>query len=179
MPDNMLFWMCTRFFGTLFSHMAFYAQPSDAARLAMDIEDAGEQFYRKLADISRDEKAKSLFSYLADQEAQHKIIFGVMMQEAKDEKQSEYVIDVMSEMKTGIDDLKTYVFTGGTPDNNLDIFAALQIAIHAEEESIKIYNEMKRVFIARFSDVLTKIITEEQKHRTILLDFKQTIPAIE
>jgi rubrerythrin len=160
--------------------MAFYAEPGDVAKLAMNIEDAGEQFYRKLADMVRDEKAKSLFSYLADQEEQHKIIFGVIVQEAKNEKQSEYVIDIMSQMKTGISDLVTFVFPAeNNPDINTDIFGALKIAVHAEEESIRIYSEMKRVFINRFTDVLSKVIAEEQKHRKILLDFQNTIPSIE
>lgn len=157
--------------------MAFYAQSGDVARLAMDIEDAGWQFYRKLADISADEKVKSLFTYLAHQEAEHKIIFDRIRREAENEPENEYVINVISLMQTEINDLKTFVFPEHIdPSAHIDIHLALQIAIHAEEESIRIYSEIQRVFIDRFSDVLTKIVDEEKRHLALLLEFKKTLP---
>jgi rubrerythrin len=158
--------------------MAYYAQSADIARLAMDVEDAGWQFYRKLAGVSEDKKVKELFTYLSDQEAKHKIIFGSIVQEVQTEQENEYVIDVISEMQTGIRDIKKFIFPSEIdPSAHIDIVVAIQIAIHAEDESIRVYTEMKRVLIDRFSNVLTKVITEEQNHREILLNLQKTFPS--
>jgi rubrerythrin len=159
--------------------MAYYAQSSDLVRLAMNIEDAGWQYYRKLASASEDEKTIQLFTYLADQEIQHKIIFETIAREAESEQEHEYVIDVIREMQTGIHDLTTFVFPEHIePGTHIDMEIALDNAIHAEEESIRVYGEMKRVFIDRFSTVLTKVIAEEQRHREILLDYLKTLPPV-
>lgn len=159
--------------------MAFYAQSSDIARLAMDIEDAGWQFYRKLAAASEDEKVIKLFTYLADQEIQHKIIFETIARDVQNEQENEYVINVIAELETGISDLTTFVFPAHIdPSTHIDMETAIHNAIHAEEESIRVYSEMKRVFIDRFSTVLTKVITEEEQHRTILLDIQKNLPSI-
>lgn len=157
--------------------MAFYVEPSDIARMAIDIEDAGQQFYRKLAATGTDEEAKSIFSYLAQQEGQHKIIFGTILQQtAKEQKQQEYVIDIMGQMKTMIDDLRTFVFNAEkTSGTGINLSAAVKLAIHGEEESIRIYSEMKRVLTDTFATVLEKVIGEEQKHFNILLDFQNKL----
>lgn len=158
--------------------MSFYAQSSDIARLAMDIEDAGWQYYKKLAKISENTKVKELFTYLANQEAEHKIIFDRIARDVQNQQENEYVINVIAELETGISDLKTFVFPSNIdPSSHIDITVAIQNAIHAEEESIRVYNEMKRVFIDRFATVLTKVITEEEKHRAILLDLLITLPS--
>jgi rubrerythrin len=154
--------------------MAYYAQSADIARLAMNIEDAGWLFYKKLADVSADKKVKELFQYLAYQEAQHKIIFEQMVHNMQQEQQNEYVIDVIRELETGISDLKRFVFPQHIdPSSHIDLTVATEIAIRAEKESIRVYGEMKRVFINRFSSVLTRVIGEEQKHLSILVDFQK------
>jgi rubrerythrin len=158
--------------------MAFYAEAGDIARLAMDIEDAGQQFYNKLASSSTEENAKNLFTYLANQEEQHKLIFGAIMQQtSQEQKQGEYVIDIVGQMRTMIDDLRTFVFNNQVfaTGTGIDLPAAVTIAIHAEEESVRIYSEMKRVLTETFAPVLEKIISEEQKHLKILQDFQQTL----
>ena len=157
--------------------MAFYAQSADIARLAMEIEDAGWVYYRKLAEASADREVKKIFTYLSDQEVQHKIIFEKISKEVTSQQQNEYVIDVVSQLETGISDLTTFVFPEKIdPSSDINIPVAIKIAIHAEDESIGAYSEMKKVFIARFSDVLTRIIQEEEHHRRILLDYLKTLP---
>lgn len=156
--------------------MAFYAQSTDLVRLAMDIEDAGWQFYKKLADTSEVKKVKELFIYLASQEAEHKIIFNKIAKDAQNVQENEYVINILAEMETAISDLKMFVFPQKIdPSPHINMTVAIQIALHAEDESIRVYSEMKRVFIDRFSDVLTKVITQEQHHRILLLNLQQTL----
>ena len=154
--------------------MAFYAEAADIARMAMDIEDAGQQFYTKLAATTPDAHAKSLFTYLAGQEGQHKLIFGTILQQtAQDQKQQEYVIDILGQMKTMVDDLRAFIFNAqNASGSGIDLPAAVTLAIHGESESIRIYGEMKRVLTETFTPILEKIITEEQKHLKILQDFQ-------
>jgi len=154
--------------------MAFYVEAADIARMAMDIEDAGQQFYNKLAATSADARAKSLFAYLANQEGQHKLIFGTILQQtAQDQKQQEYVIDILGQMKTIIDDLRAFVFNAEKASGTgIDLPAAVTLAIHGESESIRIYSEMGRVLTETFTPVLEKVIAEEQKHFKILQDFQ-------
>jgi rubrerythrin len=157
--------------------MAYYAEAADIARMAMDIEDAGQQFYNKLATTSANDEAKSLFSYLAGQEGQHKILFGTILQQtAKEQKQQEYVIDVVGLMKIMIDDIRDFVFSAEKAVGaGIDLSAAVKLAIHGETESIRVYSEMRRVYTNTFTQVLSKIISEEQKHFDILQDFQNKL----
>jgi rubrerythrin len=157
--------------------MAYFAEASEVARMAMNIEDAGNQFYLKLAATSSDEEAKSLFVYLAKQEEQHKIIFGTILQQtAKEQGQQEYVIDVLGLMKIMLDDIQNFVFNAEKADGGgLDLFAAVKLAIHGETESIRVYREIRRVYTNTFTQVLSKIIDEEQKHYKILSDFQSKL----
>jgi rubrerythrin len=157
--------------------MSYYVGTHEVARLAVDIEDAGNRFYTHLVQVCRDGKAKKLFSYLAEQETQHKIKFQTIADETdKTEIQSEYVIDILGLMKSAIDDLQKYVFNEKAAVNtDLLLSGALAIGIHGEEESIRIYSVLKNSLTNRFAPVLEKIITEEQEHLQFLFDYREVM----
>jgi rubrerythrin len=155
--------------------MSYYVGVHEVARLAVDIEDAGNRFYTHLVQVSHDEKAKKLFLYLAEQETQHKIKFQTIAdQAAKTETQAEYVVDIYGLMKAAIDDLQLYVFNEKATGNAYaHLSGAVAIGIHGEEESIRIYGMLKQSLVNKFAPVLEKIIAEEQEHLQFLFDYRE------
>ena len=147
--------------------------PRQIAEMAMGVEEAGEEFYTKLASVLDDQKLKDIFLILSKAELQHRDMFKNIAGSFSGEEDSEYSIDLPTLMKRYIDKLKEVAFNiksfSSKPDN---VQEALNIAIYTEEEAIRIYTEMYNSFVDKFHDILTKIINEEKKHLGILTDIQ-------
>ena len=150
--------------------------PRQIAEMAMGVEEAGEKFYTKLADVLDDKKLKDIFISLSKAELQHRDIFKSIADSFSGEEDSEYSIDLPALMQSYVEKLKDVVFNlqsfSSKPDNMQE---ALNIAVYTEEEAIRIYTEMYNSFVDKFHNILTKIISEEKKHLKILDEVKAKI----
>jgi len=158
-------------------NMGYYFSPYRIAEMAMQVEEAGVEFYKNLASRNKDETTKKVFLFLADQELSHYKGFSVVASEMKqNNSEYEYSIDVARLLQQSIDDLKDSAFNTNSPKtDSIDIKKCLDIAIHIEEESARIYQEIYKSFIEKFHKVILKIINEEEKHLKTLLNVKEKL----
>lgn len=147
--------------------------PHQIAEMAMSVEEAGVIFYERLATLVDDPKLKQIFTTLSKAELGHRDTFRGIADSSLKDGLSEYSVDLSLLMKNHIDKLKEAAFNMRSFSNKpTTIQEALSIAIHIEQEAIRIYTEMRNTFIERFHEVLSGIIEEEKKHSEILHDIK-------
>lgn len=133
----------------------------EIVNFAIEIEKNGEKFYRSAAEKITDEKIKSLFTVLADEETEHRKTFENLLGKVKNYEISD---DLGGEYFTY---LKAYVdgkiFNKNIPKvkNTVDI---IQFALNAERDSILYYLEMKNFVQEDDGKIVDKIIEEERQH---------------
>lgn len=156
--------------------MAYYFKPTEITQLAVDVEESGYRFYRALSEWFTDFKTKSIFIDLANQELDHEKAFKKMGEESENAAdESGYVINIGILLQTAIGELKEAFDLTKVQKEGFDIVKALDLGIAVEDESIRIYSEVKEKFISRFGPILQKIIDEEKNHRLILQELKEKI----
>ena len=148
----------------------FNFSPYQIAVMAMSIEEAGAAFYEILANSVDDQRLIDMFTNLSKEELKHKEAFSSIAAFFHQKDLNEYAVDVAMLMQANLNKLKAAVFNMRNQPKN--IREALDIAIHAEEESIRIYTEMYNVYIAKFHAVLLAIIDEEKRHLKKLIKTK-------
>lgn len=143
------------------------------AEMAMGVEEAGASFYERLAAVAEDETLKDIFIALAKAELSHREQFRGIADSFRNDDRNEYAVDLCLLMKNYIDSLKAAAFTlQSFSKNPTRIHDAIDIAIHTEQEAIRIFTGMHNAFIERFRGVLSAIIEEEKKHLAIVGDIK-------
>lgn len=146
------------------------------AEMAMGVEEAGVNFYKTLATVVDDKKLKDIFTALAKAELGHRDTFKNIADSFRKDDFDEYSINFPMLMKNYIDKIKEATFNMRSFSKNpASIEEAIGIAIHTEQESIRIYTEIKNMFIERFHKIFESIISEERKHLEILTDIKNKI----
>jgi rubrerythrin len=155
--------------------MAYYFSPYEIAALAMQIEEAGLIFYTKLSNLTRDENARKMFSYLSDQESKHKQIFEDMAKDSeKRYPEAEYVIDIRSQVETLLAFIKEKSFNlTSVTTETVNLKESVEIGIQAEIQSVSVYQLTKNTLVAIFVPVIDQIIAEEESHLAILSKYKK------
>lgn len=149
---------------------------AEIARLAMQVEERGRRFYDDLAARSGGADAALLFQQLASQEDRHRQVFAEIAGDIDRETTTEqYDIDLYEHMrKSFIDILENKAFGQMKPaDGTFDLPAALELAIHVEDLSVRIYERMQDSFVEKFHAPIGRIIQEEREHRRSLLLYKK------
>ena len=160
--------------------MTFYFAPYEIAQLAMQIEEEGQIFYIKIANVTQNESAKKMFKFLSDQELIHKQTFQNFAAESEHtEKTEEYSVDVRSQMAVLLDFIKrkSFSFDSVTSDTK-DIIQAVDVGIQIEIQSISVYQLAKQTFIDKFTPLIDRIIMEEESHLGLLRDYKNKFEAV-
>ena len=154
--------------------MGYFFAPYQIVEMAMHVEEKGAEFYKYLGERNRDVKVKKIFAELSNQEINHREIFNKLALEArKIGAEYEYSINVEELLQNGIDDLEKSIFSFQSLESDkIDMRGCLELAIHAEDQAVHIYNAMKDSFIKEFQDVISQIINEEKKHLEILLKIR-------
>ena len=135
------------------------------AELAVKAEEAGEGYYRHLAQVVSDKKVKELCGFFAAQEVEHREQFQKIADEAKhDDAEKTFSLDVVTMMHDGINNLKRGYQSGEKAGAGLDLKGCLELALNAEEETIKLYQDIQSALEGRYNSVLFKIIHEEHNH---------------
>lgn len=151
---------------------------SEIVELGIQIEKNGRDFYNTLVDQSKNQKAKDIFKFLADQEEAHiatfqKVLDSVHKYEPSESYPGEYFA-YMNALASN------YVFT--RKDKGKEIAKkvrgdkeAVELGIGSEKDSIIFYEGMKRVVPEYGHKVIDEMIEQEQNHLRQLADLKKNL----
>jgi len=150
---------------------------SEIYQFAIKIEENGEKFYRQMVAKLPDTKVKELFTFLADEEVQHKATFSAMLSKFEDYKPAEsYPGEYFAYLKAYADNL---VF--GFKQFDADIASienaesAIQFAIGKELDTIMYFQEMKNLVPESERKRINAIIEEERRHVVKLSELKRSL----
>lgn len=157
--------------------MEYFFSSHEIAGMAMRVEEAGIEFYKKAAKFAVNEKVKKIFLFLADAEVDHRNAFkDIMETEQKNDSLDEYSIDIASDIEHLIGKFEKAVFDLKSPEvSSLTIAKCLDVGIHVESGLIAAYTELHEVLIGKFYNVLEKIIGEEKTHLAMLQNVKKKL----
>jgi rubrerythrin len=138
------------------------------------VEKAGAEFYRRLAGEVRNQAVKDVFWGLVKDEVKHQKDFldmaDVMNSEGLTIESSMNLDEVMS---SAADKIESIIKGSELVDmDEANIKRAIDIGIHNERESIRVYSEFFKIKNAGFILVLNRIIEEERKHQNQLEKLK-------
>lgn len=157
--------------------MSIFFKASDIFRFAVRIEENGERFYRHAAEVVEDTHSKKIFTYLADEENQHKKTFETLLSNIDEYEPFEsYPGEYLAYLRSFVDKL---VFPNEEFDREIrkinDLSSILDFGIQRELDSLLYYYEVKRSTPKNQQKLIDKIIDEERKHFTQLSEFKKTV----
>jgi rubrerythrin len=130
------------------------------------VEKAGAEFYRKLAGEVHNQAVKDVFGELVKDEVKHQKDFlelaGAICMEGMCLESSTNLAEVMSSVADKIES----IIKGSelVAMDEADIKQAIDIGIHNERESIRVYSELLEIKDAGFTAVINRIIEEEKHH---------------
>jgi rubrerythrin len=152
----------------------------EITRIAIDMEKEGQEFYRKASALAADEKLRSMFILLAEQEKKHSEIFYDLHKAFSEigKLEDDYLYDeeVALYIKALVDN-KVFRQEELERIKKMDSMKdALQIGINSEMNSILFYSEMIRnTKSAEVMGALSLILAEEKKHLVDLTNLINTI----
>jgi len=145
---------------------------SEVLQLAVRIEENGRDFYDILASKAKDERTKSMFLFLSEEEGKHIEDFRKILDEVKNSTPKEaFTDDYFAYIKSLSE---KYVFTesgkGRVLAEGIDSEKeALDFAVKIERDSIDFYKNIKKSVPADSLNSLDEIISQEQGHLKKLL----------
>jgi len=147
----------------------------EVVQLGIQIEKNGRDFYSTVAMSSKEDKAKQIFQYLADEEKKHIRLFENILSDIEEyESSGLYTEEYFAYLRALSEE---YVFTKEKKGQEIaqkvkDDREAIEIGIDAEKDSILFYNEMKKLVIKDRHGALNKLIEQEQEHLRKLSELK-------
>jgi rubrerythrin len=148
---------------------------NDILKVAVNIEENGEQFYRYAVGLTEDKETKELFEYLANEEVNHQRTFQDLLSKmpASTPRES-YPGEYLAYIQSYTDKI---IFTKEELEEKLpeikDILSAIDFAIQRELDSILYYHEMKNFVSEHQHRSIDQIINEERKHFSNLATIKE------
>lgn len=142
-------------------------QDREIIDLAAEIEKAGSQFYKRLAEKAPNEKIKGLLLYLAAEEDQHLVKFRELGKDmapvnAPETYQGEYFeyvgFTVESHIFNNKEKLEQLV---GNASSGLDI---IKLATDFEKDTLLFFNGLRNLVLKDQQAVIDDLIMEEQIH---------------
>ena len=148
---------------------------SEIYQFAIRIEENGEKFYRKMAKKLDEPKIKELFTFIADEEIQHKKIFENMLSKIESyEPPESYPGEYFEYLRAYVDNV---LFSINKFDEDVEkihnALEAIQFAIDKELDSVLYYQEMRNVVLAHQKELIKNIIEEERRHVVKLSEIKR------
>ena len=151
---------------------------SEIVELSVQIEINGRDFYKLVAEKSKNNKAKDIFKYLKNEEEKHietfqKILSSVHKYEPKTAYPQEY-FSYMNSLAS------EYVFT--QKDKGKEVAKkvktdkeAVDLGIRAEKGAITFYEGMKKIVPEEDKKIISKLIKEEENHLKKLTELKENL----
>jgi len=132
---------------------------------AIKFEQGGEEFYRRIAGLTKDEKVRQVCLFFASEEREHLKIFKNMIQESNVDVEREFSANIISLMNQQIHKLKETGMQSPSFDfSSMSIQQCLELALNIELATIAIYEEIRREMDTNYNMILYKIIHEESRH---------------
>ncbi|MBU1127605.1 MAG: ferritin family protein [Candidatus Omnitrophica bacterium] len=151
---------------------------SEIVEIGIQIEINGRDFYKKMAEKTKNQSVRDIFQALSEEEEEHittfqKILNSVHEYEPRGAYPDEYFA-YMNALAGG------HVFTkehtaSSIAENTAKDIDAVDIGIIFEEESITFYEEMKMIVPANDQELLVQLIEQEKKHLQKLIAFKNKL----
>ena len=149
---------------------------SEIFQFAVRIEENGEKFYRKVADLSDDTNLKNLFTFLADEEVRHKQTFGELLSKIEKYEPSEtYTGEYFAYLKAYADQIVFSSMIDRELDEKMNPVSSLEFGIRRELDSILYYLEVKKAVPETQRHLIDTIIDEERSHFLKLSNLKKTL----
>ena len=152
-----------------------HSQSADVIlRLAIQVEEEGALFYRKLARLTRNPAVKETLLSLAEDEVRHQKDLAEIASALPPENQAiSSPINFIEMMKNGVDTLKK-AMKGAEPIDAdfLNLGEAFNIGIHNEKNAIQIYRDLANIFPPPLAAALGRIVEEEKGHLDKLVRIK-------
>ena len=150
---------------------------SEVVEIGIQIEINGRDFYNTLIDQTENEKVKSVFKYLAEEEEKHikafQEILDVVQTYEHEESYTDEYFAYMSALSKG------HVFT--EKDKGVEIAkncagdnAAIDLAIRFENDSITFYEGMKQAVRQNEHKIIDNLIDQEKLHMQKLEELKNS-----
>ncbi len=141
--------------------------PQEILRIAVKVEERGENLYAALEAKSTNDKLKKLWKYLKEQEDLHRQIFQEML-----EKVGDYIVYEFNpgEYESYLRAISSqYIITQELIEKKTEeLFAsdmeAIDFAIGIEKDSILTYTTLRDYVLSEKQSILDKVIREEKKH---------------
>ncbi len=138
---------------------------SEVFQFAIRIEENGALLYRRLAEKTEDSRWKEIFTYLADQEDQHRTTFEKLLASLENYQPQEiYPDEYFLYLRSFADNI---IFTSQTEKElaaGSGITDIIDFAIRRELDSIMYYLETKPLVPPGQQNQVEKIIEEERRH---------------
>ena len=151
---------------------------AEILQIAVQIEKNGKDFYEELVNLSYDEQAIKVFTYLAQEEERHIAVFKKLLDSVQTYDQQEVYPD---EYFSYLNKLASeHVFTQENKGKEAakgieDPVDAVDLGIKFEEESISLFQAMKKVVSKDSQNVIDILIMQEQKHLKDLSNLKDVL----
>ncbi|MBU0469071.1 MAG: ferritin family protein [Candidatus Omnitrophica bacterium] len=151
---------------------------SEVLQIGVEIEKNGRDFYQELVNLSDEEDAVKIFTYLADQESNHINAFKKMLDSIQDYGQQEVYPD---EYFSYLSELASeHVFTKENKGKEAAASVktpveAVDLGIKFEEDSIALFEAMKKVVPLESQSVLDVLISQEHGHLKDLSEIKEVL----
>lgn len=151
---------------------------SEIVEMGIQIEKNGKDFYNTLFKQCKNQKAKEIFQYLADQEEKHITIFqSILNSVQKYEPKEAYPQEYFAYMNALASD---HVFTqkdkgAEVAKNVTNDKEAIDLGIGFEKDSIIFYEGIKKVVHEYDQKIIDELIKQEQGHLKQLIDLKKEI----
>lgn len=148
----------------------------EVVEIGIQIEKNGKDFYDGVTRLSKNPKAREIFTFLAAEEEKHIKTFENLLSQVKRYEPSEaYPGEYFSYLKALSEG---YVFTKVNKGAEIakkikDEGEAIASGIGFEKDSILFYHEMKRFVLGGEQKVMDKLIEEEQEHLRKLTEIKK------
>lgn len=158
--------------------MALIYSAEEIVRIAVEIENNGNRFYREAARLSRSQPAADLFKMLAEDEIKHRDYFESLGRQVPKSPLAEAYPGELELYLKALADAAIFNQQKGFKAITAAAFneaQALELAVGAEKDSILYYHELL-AFVPEDQKVhVRKILDEERRHLTSLRAFAQTL----
>ena len=158
--------------------MAANFSPQEILKIAIKVEENGKKLFGILEEKAKDEKIKSVWRYLKEQEDVHRKVFQEMLDNVGD-----YIVYEFSpgEYEAYVKAIAaSYIFATRLVERKIkegfgSDLEAIDFGIHIEKESILTYTALREYVQTAKQVVLDKVIKEEKTHLVRLTALKESL----
>lgn len=141
----------------------------DIFRHAMEIEEAGEKFYRTLSEVVDDEHLRKIFQAMANQELKHRQTYRAFMEtlhNGEEEAEREGIAADFDEQR--YEQLRDKIFNRMEKVTKVvklkTLGEALNYMIETECDAVDLFEQLQKLVTADERPQITHIINEERSH---------------